>query len=248
MEWGFKLASQSRTEQTEIPDSAFYRPFNTETVSVFSPWLGYGAFSARYREIQAHTLVSPDRCHVLCSLATQAKSLDGHWYECGVFRGGTAMMLARLLVEGLDGSEKKLHLFDTFEGMPETDKDFDLHSNGDFASCSVDQVKQRIKRIAPNASEIHQGFIPDTFSGLESHRISFAHIDVDILRSILDCCEFIYPRLESGGFMIFDDYGFKSCPGARKAVDEFFSDKPEFPLILPTGQAVVFKAPQPMDK
>ena len=41
--------------------------------------------------------------------------------------------------------------------------------------------------------------------------------------------------------MIFDDYGFPSCPGARQAIDEYFMDKPEKPLILATGQAVVFK-------
>jgi O-methyltransferase len=43
--------------------------------------------------------------------------------------------------------------------------------------------------------------------------------------------------------MVFDDYGLPSCPGARRAVDEFFARQPEVPLILATGQAVVFKAP-----
>ena len=41
--------------------------------------------------------------------------------------------------------------------------------------------------------------------------------------------------------MVFDDYGFASCPGARKAVDEFFNDKPERPLVLPTAQAIVMR-------
>jgi len=47
--------------------------------------------------------------------------------------------------------------------------------------------------------------------------------------------------LSVGGFIVFDDYGFPSCPGARAAVDEFFSGKSYFPLCLPTGQALVFK-------
>ncbi len=42
--------------------------------------------------------------------------------------------------------------------------------------------------------------------------------------------------------MVFDDYGFPSCPGARKAVDEFFSDKEEFPLYLPSGQCFIVRA------
>jgi hypothetical protein len=51
----------------------------------------------------------------------------------------------------------------------------------------------------------------------------------------------IYPRLAPGGFMVFDDYGFKECQGARLAVDEYFEDKPEFPIALRTGQALVCK-------
>jgi O-methyltransferase len=43
--------------------------------------------------------------------------------------------------------------------------------------------------------------------------------------------------------MLFDDYGFWSCPGARQAVDEFFADKPEAPFALPTGQALVARLP-----
>ena len=41
--------------------------------------------------------------------------------------------------------------------------------------------------------------------------------------------------------MVFDDYGFPSCPGARIAVDNFFRDKPEFPMALPTAQALIHK-------
>ena len=45
------------------------------------------------------------------------------------------------------------------------------------------------------------------------------------------------------GFLVFDDYGFPSCAGARRAVDEFFANKPEVPLCLPTGQCLVVKLP-----
>ena len=41
--------------------------------------------------------------------------------------------------------------------------------------------------------------------------------------------------------MIFDDYGFPACRGEKDAVDEFFADKPEKPITLPTGQALVIK-------
>jgi hypothetical protein len=41
--------------------------------------------------------------------------------------------------------------------------------------------------------------------------------------------------------MLFDDYGFVGEPGVRAAVDEFFRGKPEKPLYLPSGQALVVK-------
>ena len=64
-----------------------------------------------------------------------------------------------------------------------------------------------------------------------------------VIESIRDAVEYVYPRLVPGGCLIFDDYGFPSCPGARQAVDELFANRPEVPLCLPTGQALVVKLP-----
>jgi O-methyltransferase len=123
--------------------------------------------------------------------------------------------------------------------MPDTDIVKDLHKKGDFADTSIETVIERVGHT--DIVEFNKGFIPLTFKGKEQHSICFAHIDVDIYKSIIDCCEFIYPRLVKGAVMIFDDYGFPTCPGAKQAVDEFFRDKSEVPLILPTGQAIIFK-------
>ena len=35
--------------------------------------------------------------------------------------------------------------------------------------------------------------------------------------------------------------GFKSCPGAKTAADEYFKNKPESIVSLPTGQGLVIK-------
>jgi O-methyltransferase len=134
---------------------------------------------------------------------------------------------------------KLLYLFDTFEGMPQTDSNKDLHKKGNFSDTSLESVVQYVGH--PEIVQFKKGFIPKTFEGMENAKFCFAHIDVDIYRSIMDAMEFIWPRLVTGGFVIFDDYGFPSCPGARIAVDNFFRDKPEFPMALPTAQAVIHK-------
>jgi O-methyltransferase len=216
-----------------IPDREFYAP-------LFSPWRGYGEFSGYLELAKPYSLVTPDRLYILYSLAQSAIHLRGDFWECGVYRGGTARMMAEFLARNAR-SGKKLHLFDTFEGMPGTDPQYDLHKKGDLSDTSLAAVKNAVGNH--DFVEYWPGWIPETFRGKQDARIALAHVDVDIYKAIRDCCEFIYPRLEPGGAMIFDDYGFPSCPGARKAVDEFFADKPETPIVLPTGQALVIRMP-----
>ena len=111
---------------SEIPDAWLYRP-------LYSPWAGDPDF-VRYQALAApRTLVGPDRCYVLYTLARQAlATLDGEVWECGVYKGGTAAMLARLVADG--GRGHALRLFDTFAGMPATDAVRDLHQGGDFSN------------------------------------------------------------------------------------------------------------------
>jgi len=149
-------------------------------------------------------------------------------------------MLAELVARMASARKHYLHLFDTFSGMPDTDREKDLHQRGDFADTSLEGVRSVVGH--DEIVTYHQGFIPDTFKGLESSQIALAHVDVDIYQSVLDCWRFIFPRLTYGGFMVFDDYGFPSCPGARAAVDEYFRETTAYPLVLPTGQAVIFKS------
>jgi len=189
------------------PNHKLYRP-------LFSPYLAPGEFRRCYELAAPRTLVSPDRCYVLYSLLKQAIHISGNVWECGVYKGGTAAMMAAILRD--KQPTKKLYLFDTFAGMPETDPTKDLHKQGDFADTSVEAVAQYLRCDA--RCYIRKGLIPHTFAGLEDERIAFIHIDLDIYRAILDCLKFAWPRVSLGGFVVLDDYGFPTCPGAREAV------------------------------
>lgn len=215
-----------------LPDYHLYNPR-------YSPWLAKeGEFAETCQLISPYTLVSRDRCYVLQSLARQAMRCGGEFWECGVYKGGTAMLLKKVLA-GCD-NPPTLRLFDTFEGLPDADPGRDFHQRGEFADTSLAEVTAR---VGGEFVRIHAGRIPETFAGLEDCRIAFAHVDVDLYDSVLNCCRFIYPRLTPGGVMIFDDYGLRFCPGARKAVDEYFQGKPEVVLVLATGQALVTALP-----
>lgn len=214
-----------------IPDAALYRP-------LYSPWLAGGDFAKYYAHAAPRTLVSPDRCYVLYALLLQSLGVEGDVWECGVYQGGTAAMIAAVLAGRR--AEKRLWLFDTFEGMPHTDPGRDLHKAGDFADTSLESVAAYLGHA--ERCVLRKGEIPSTFAGLEGARIALAHIDLDIYQAVGDSLRFIWPRLSRGGFIVCDDYGFPTCPGARIAVDEFFSDGKAVPLCLPTGQAIVFRS------
>lgn len=221
-----KLAAHGQA----IPDLDLYQP-------LYSPWEGDPAFEALFTAIKPHTLVSRDRAWVLWKTLQQAVHLDGDMIECGVFRGGTALLERRTL-EAVQ-SPHSLHLFDSFEGMPTTTDGIDRFEQGDLGTTSLEAV-QALIGDAPFV-RIHPGFIPATFVGADVEALAWAHVDVDIYQAVLDCIEFIYPRMVPGGVIVFDDYGFPSCAGARRAVDEAFSDRPEVPLCLPTAQCLVVK-------
>lgn len=221
--------STEQRNPTDIADRELYLP-------LFSPWQGQGEFR-RYHDLAApKTLVSADRCYVLYTLLRQAMHVPGDVWECGVYQGGTAAMLAAMLADKCPA--KRLYLFDTFEGMPQTDIQRDWHREGDFSDTSAAAVAAYVGHA--DLCVIREGFIPDTFTGLDSAQIALAHIDLDIYRSLIDCITFVWPRLSFGGFVVFDDYGFPTCPGARAAVDDFFRGRNAVPLCLPTGQAIVF--------
>lgn len=231
-------ATSVTTALPDIPDRDCYTPLECNNAFLFRPWLRDKPFNDILQSVLRSSLVSADRCHVLWTLARQSRSLSGDFFECGVYKGGTARLLAEIMAS--TGDSGQLHLFDTFAGMPSTGG-MDIHQRGDFSDTSLEQVRNLVGH--DDRVQFHPGFVPDTFVGLDHIRIAFAHVDVDIFQSVMDCCAFIYPRLVEGAFMVFDDYGFPTCPGARQAVDTFFADKPERPLVLPTGQAVVFRSP-----
>ncbi|MCL2725625.1 MAG: TylF/MycF family methyltransferase [Polyangiaceae bacterium] len=200
-------------------------------------WQDAAGFSTQWATAKSRTLVDEARAQTLFQLARHAAHLDGDIAEVGVYRGGTAKLLAH--VAGKAG--KTLHLFDTFSGMPETDVKQDLHQAGDFKDTSLAAVKSFLQ--SSEAVEYYQGEFPKTAGPVENKRFSFVHVDADIASSVDACCTFFYPRLVPGGVLLFDDYGFTSCPGAKKAVDAFFADKPEPVMHLVTSQALILKLP-----
>lgn len=222
---GFQLVDQ-RLRWKNIKDSEFYKP-------TFSPWLT-AEWRKRLRADDPRSLLGAHAKYLLCCLAQDAtRRCPGDVAECGVYKGGTAKILAELVCD------RPVHLFDTFSGMPETDPGKDIHQAGDFNDTSLEVVQAYLSDHA-NVNCI-AGLIPASLETVSCRTFSFVHVDLDIYASIKAACEFFYCRLQAGGTLLFDDYGYASCPGARSAIEEFFSDKPETLIAHITGQCSVQK-------
>ncbi len=146
---------QISPDSNKLSREKLYRP-------TYSPWLSE-EFKSYYSVAATRTLVSIDRCYVIYILLKQSISLAGDIVECGVYKGGTAAMIAKVIRES--GATKKFFLFDTFSGMPKTDLSRDLHKEGDFADTSAEEVEAFVN--APGIAVLRKGFIPDTFMGLD---------------------------------------------------------------------------------
>ncbi|MGH9468185.1 MAG: TylF/MycF/NovP-related O-methyltransferase [Terriglobales bacterium] len=203
--------------------------------SFLRPWITDRDFLARYRSILGHTLVDERRCYALLQFLRHTASLDGSVAEVGVYKGGTA----RLLAAECAGST--LFLFDTFAGMPEIRGGVDVHRQGEFADTSLEQVRDFVGH--PERVVIRRGVFPASAVELEKERFRFVHVDCDIFDSVYACCQWFFPRLVPGGVLLFDDYAFRDCPGAKLAVDQYFSPLPEHPVLMPYGGAFVVKLP-----
>jgi O-methyltransferase len=197
-------------------------------------WRQVSSFRALYYpEVKGRTLVGRSRCFMLHGLSLYARALPGEIAEVGVYRGGTARLLART------NPGKTVHLFDTFAGMPDHDPNVDVHRRGDFADTSLEGVKQFLQGC-PNVA-FHQGFFPQTAEPVRDSRFCLVHIDTDIYRSVKDGLEFFYPRLVPGGVLVFDDYEWERCPGVKQAIDEFLADKPNLAAVRTTRYQALLK-------
>lgn len=196
-------------------------------------------FCELMKQLEGHTAVDPCRCYMLYQLAKYTLIIPGDVAEVGVHRGGTAKLLSRVFI----GTQKMVHAFDTFEGFPPPDPMIDVYGDRVLSEGLMKADYETTMDYLSDCDNlrVYKGVFPQTADSVVVQTFCFVHVDCDIYPSVRDCCQFFYPRLERGGIMVFDDYGFYCCPGAKKAVDGYFNDRPECPVYLPGGQAMVIK-------
>lgn len=182
---------------------------------------------------QTELLLNPFESYTICMAVKSVAKLGGSMAEVGVYKGGSAKLICKYK------GDSPLHLFDTFEGLPEpTERDTSMgFHEGQFGNTSRELVEELLKPYSN--VHIYQGFFPDTALPIERESFSFVNLDVDLHDSTLAALEFFYPRTQKGGIILSHDYS--TADGVRKAVDEFFARKPEPILPVSDSQCLIVK-------
>jgi len=186
--------------------------------------------------VRQATVVDLGRLYLMYQWVLRTLPLSGDCIEVGSYRGGTAKLVSELFLRRKVAAD--IHVFDTFEGMPDNLAPDEIGLKGTFTETSLAQVQALLgnnRRV-----KLHPGLFPQSIpAALHGAQFRFAHIDVDTEQSVRDCLDFIYPRMHPKGVIIIDDYGHPECPGATRATETFFAGKPQQIVQMPLVSSAV---------
>jgi len=132
-------------------------------------------------------------------------NVEGSLAEVGVFKGDFSKEIVKLL------PNRKMYLFDTFEGFDERDIEkndqyiIDFQNDEEtFKDTSVEMAVNNIGRY--NYLEVRKGYFPETTQGLENEKFAFVSLDTDLYKPIKAGLEFFWYKMSRGGYIFVHDY------------------------------------------
>ena len=197
-----------------------------------------GQMETRLRELGYQgPVIRPDALRVFDArvatmrlLAEQinVENIHGDVAELGVYRGDFAVLINAAF------PDRRIHLFDTFEGFPEKDlaveqaEGYSRAKAGDFSETAMDIVEKRL--CYPEKAVFHKGYFPATFRGCEELRFAFVSIDADLYAPTAAALPLFWDRLSPGGALVIHDVNSTQFTGAGKAVRDFCCEKGILPM------------------
>ena len=168
--------------------------------------------------------VSKEETGKILEIARECLAHDGDYVELGCYKGDTSLLLAEIL----KGSNKKLYIYDSFEGLPEKSSLDESAVGEEFKSGELYVTKREVKERFLRANlpvtinkkawfnELNDDDLPE--------KIAFAFLDGDFYESIRDSLKLVEGKIAENGVMIVHDYNNPALPGVKRAVDEWSKD------------------------
>lgn len=174
--------------------------------------------------------VDPDRLrHVRGELErVAAEGVPGAVVELGCYRGAMTLWM-RCVLDSL-GDDRPIHVFDSFQGLPDTTEEDEIVMPTGIFTCSPDEMLKAFETWHLRPPHLHPGWFEDTLAGQLPDEIAFGYLDGDLYSSTAVSLVECVPRLAPGGALIIDDYtdldarpgAIAPFPGVKVACDEYF--------------------------
>ena len=219
------------------------RYFVTRPISSWPASLGLVHDIRVPRGVLPNAIPSPLGCaniNIILELVERTAAIPGDLAECGVFRGATLVPTAIYLQQR--GVNKHILGFDSFQGFDNTVvKDVTLGGTWDDPDRRIGGFSETSETVVANKLRVFgvqrgvtlvPGYFRDTLASYGQARFSFVHLDCDTYSSYSECLSFFYPRVNTGGIILFDEYNDPAWPGCNIAIDEFLLNKPEKPQLI----------------
>ncbi len=177
----------------------------------------------------------PSKAYFIIQALAKCRDVSGDVCEFGVAQGETSALIGNEIAPYTD---KRLHLFDSFQGLSKPsgkdrliDDIFSLGSIEAYAgtmACPENMVRTRLEMTSFPTQRyvIHKGLIEELIHVDKKlpREVCFAYVDFDFYEPIKITLNFLHGTTPRGAIIIVDDYDFFST-GAKTAVDEFIDEK-----------------------
>lgn len=179
-----------------------------------------------FEKYRSFTMINEASYLANLQIARKSSKIQGDVVECGVWRGGMIAGIAELL-----GKEKKYHLYDSFEGLPEAKEidgkgaiDWQKNTAGDyyFDNCKAEiEFAEKAMNLSGAPFACYKGWFCDTLPSNTLSQISLLRLDGDWYDSTMDCLKHLFPKVVKGGVVLIDDY--HTWDGCSRAVHDYLS-------------------------
>lgn len=165
----------------------------------------------------------------------------GDVVELGCYVGTTTLFLRRFLLQ--HGSDKALHAYDSFAGLPPKTTEDASPAGEQFKAGELRAPKQEFVKHFRQAGLplpiIHKAWFSELTPDDMPDKIAFAFLDGDFYSSIYDSLKLVWPRLSEGAVVVVDDYQSEALPGTKRAVDEWLATHPARLQVAASSLAIL---------
>ena len=194
--------------------------------------LGVGLLREHWRTIDRDRLVSVYAELTPALLRTERGAI----VELGCFKGAMSAWMRALL--DFCRSDREIHVFDSFEGLPKPSEVDGSHLKEGDVKASPEDVLELHARLGLRPPRIHPGWFEDTLDQLPGE-IAFAYVDADFYESMACALKSVLPRLVPGATLVMDDYAdlarnpraWAEMAGVKAAWDEVTQGRMELDVI-----------------